>query len=151
MNFGKEAITNYIPVANIPDFNRDSVAKVFSVLPSTSCSALLTFKSNYSIEPIGLPKDFEWQKNNPKAVVKEISKKKKMCTLEYRRASKRPDPYEEYHNIFFEELPEKARVYNYQLFNKSLQSYKDSTITWKLVYKDQYGRGDTLDITTKFE
>ena len=22
---------------------------------------------------------------------------------------------------------------------------------WKLVYKDQYGRGDTLDITTKFE
>ncbi len=151
LNFGKEAITNYIPVANIPDFNRDSVAKVFSVLPNTSCSALLTFKSNYSIEPIGLPKDFEWQKNFPKAVVKEISKKKKMCTLEYRRASKRPDPYEEYHNIIFEELPEKARVYNYQLFNKSFQSYKDSTITWKLVYKDQYGRGDTLDITTKFE
>jgi hypothetical protein len=151
LNFGKEAITNYIPVANIPDFNRDSVAKVFSVLPNTSCSALLTFKSNYSIEPIGLPKDFEWQKNFPKAVVKEISKKKKMCTLEYRRASKRPDPYEEYHNIIFEELPEKARVYNYQLFNKSLRSYKDSTITWKLVYKDQYGRGDTLDITTKFE
>lgn len=151
LNFGKEAITNYIPVANIPDFNRDSVAKVFSVLPNTSCSALLTFKSNYSIEPIGLPKDFEWQKNFPKAVVKEISKKKKMCTLEYRRASKRPDPYEEYHNVIFEELPEKARIYSYQLFNKSLQSYKDSTITWKLVYKDQYGRGDTLDITTKFE
>ena len=151
LNFGKEAITNYIPTAEIPEFNRDSVAKVFSVLPSTSCSALLTFKSNYSIEPIGLPKDFEWQKNFPKAVVKEISKKKKMCTLEYRRASKRPDPYEEYHNIIFEELPEKARIYSYQLFNKSLQSYKDSTIKWKLVYKDQYGRGDTLDITTKFE
>lgn len=151
LNFGKDAITNYIPVASIPEFNRDSVAKVFSVLPSTSCSALLTFKSNYSIEPIGLPKDFEWQKNFPKAVVKEISKKKKMCTLEYRRASKRPDSYEEYHNIIFEELPEKARVYNYQLFNKSLQSYKDSTIKWKLVYKDQYGRGDTLDVITKFE
>ena len=151
LNFGKEAITNYIPVANIPDFNRDSVAKVFSVLPNTSCSALLTFKSNYSIEPIGLPKDFEWQKNFPKAVVKEISKKKKMCTLEYRRASKRPDPYKQYHNVIFEELPEKARIYSYQLFNKSLQSYMDSTIKWKLVYKDQYGRGDTLDITTKFE
>ncbi|MBQ3779088.1 MAG: hypothetical protein II835_13685, partial [Fibrobacter sp.] len=137
--------------ANIPEFNRDSVVKLFSILPNTSCSALLTFKSNYSIEPIGLPKDFEWQKNFPKAIVKEISKKKKMCTLEYRRASKRPDPYEEYHNVIFEELPEKARVYNYQLFNKSLHSYKDSTITWKLVYKDQYGRGDTLDITTKFE
>ena len=74
-----------------------------------------------------------------------------MCTLEYRSASKRPDPYKQYRNVIFEELPEKARVYNYQLFNKSLQSYKDSTITWKLVYKDQYGRGDTLDITTKFE
>ena len=151
LNFGKEAITNYIPTAEIPEFNRDSVAKVFSTLPSTSCSALLTFKSNYSIEPIGLPKDFEWRKDFPKAVVKEISKKKKMCTLEYRRASKRPDPYEEYHNVIFEELPEKARIYSYQLFNKSLRSYKDSTITWKLVYKDQYGRGNTLDITTKFE
>ena len=150
LNFGKDAITNYIPVANIPEFNRDSVVKVFSVLPSTSCSALLTFKTNYSIEPIGLPKDFEWQKNFPKAVVKKISKKK-TCTLEYRSASKRPDPYKQYRNVIFEELPEKARVYNYQLFNKSLQSYKDSTITWKLVYKDQYGRGDTLDITTKFE
>ena len=151
LNFGKDAITNYIPVANIPEFNRDSVAKLFSILPSTSCSALLTFKSNYSIEPIGLPKDFEWRRDFPKAIVKEISKKKKMCTLEYRRASKRPDPYEEYHNVIFEELPEKARIYSYQLFNKSLRSYKDSTITWKLVYKDQYGRGNTLDITTKFE
>jgi hypothetical protein len=151
LNFGKEAITNYIPTAEIPEFNRDSVAKVFSTLPSTSCSALLTFKSNYSIEPIGLPNDFEWRRDFPKAVVKEISKKKKMCTLEYRRASKRPDPYEEYHNVIFEELPEKARIYSYQLFNKSLQSYMDSTIKWKLVYKDQYDRGDTLDITTKFE
>jgi len=24
----------------------------------------------------------------------------------------------------------------------------DTTIQWKLVYKDQYGRGDTLDMTT---
>ena len=151
LNFGKDAVTNYIPVANIPEFNRDSVAKVFSVLPSTSCSALLTFKSNYSIEPIGLPKDFEWRRDFPKAVVKEISKKKKLCTLEYQSASKRPVPYKQYRDIIFEELPEKASVYNYQLFNKSLQSYKDSTIKWKLVYKDQYGRGDTLDITTKFE
>ena len=151
LNFGKDAITNYIPTAEIPKFNRDSVAKVFSVLPNTSCSALLTFKSNYSIEPIGLPKDFEWRKDFPKAVVKEISKKKKMCTLEYRSASNRPIPNEQYRNVIFEELPEKARIYSYQLFNKSLQSYKDSTITWKLVYKDQYGRGDTLDVITKFE
>lgn len=151
LNFGKEAITNYIPTAEIPEFNRDSVAKVFSTLPSTSCSALLTFKSNYSIEPIGLPKDFEWRRDFPKAVVKEISKKKKLCALEYRSVSNRPVPYKQYRDIIFEELPEKASVYNYQLFNKSLQSYKDSTIKWKLVYKDQYGRGDTLDITTKFE
>lgn len=151
LNFGKEAITNYIPTAEIPKINRDSVAKVFSVLPNTSCSALLTFKSNYSIEPIGLPNDFEWRKDFPKAVVKEISKKKKMCTLEYRSASNRPIPNEQYRNVIFEELPEKARVYNYQLFNKSFHSYKDSTITWKLVYKDQYGRGDTLDVITKFE
>ena len=32
-----------------------------------------------------------------------------------------------------------------------MDSYKDTTINWKLVYKDQYGRGDTLDITTKFK
>ena len=52
---------------------------------------------------------------------------------------------------YYSSLPEKAKVVNYELINTTIQSYKDTTISWKLVYKDQYGRGDTLDITTKFE
>ena len=52
---------------------------------------------------------------------------------------------------YYSSLPEKAKVVNYELINTTIQAYKDSTFSWKLVYKDQYGRGDTLDITTKFE
>ena len=48
-------------------------------------------------------------------------------------------------------LPEQKETFYSRLFNGSLQAYKDTTISWKLVYKDQYGRGDTLNIKTKFE
>ena len=36
----------------------------------------------------------------------------------------------------------------YYLFNIRSENLPDTTFTWKLIYKDQYGRGDTLKITT---
>jgi len=151
INFGKNAMTDYIPVANIQEFNRDSVARLFSRLPSKPCSELIEFRSNYQLESIGLPDDFTWQNQFPKAVLSNDLTGTPNCSIKQRNAQKRPDPYKLYKSHIFEELPEKASVFNYQLFNKSVRAYQDTTISWKLIYRDQYGRGDTLNITTLFE
>ena len=55
LNFGKEALVHYIPIAKIPTFKRDSVAKLFSKISGNPCSILLSFSSNYYLEAIGLP------------------------------------------------------------------------------------------------
>ena len=64
LNFGKNAIVNYIPIADIPAFDRKNVAKFFSYISGGPCSKLLTFSSNYKIEAIGIPDDFKWKKRN---------------------------------------------------------------------------------------
>ena len=37
----------------------------------------------------------------------------------------------------------------FEMIKKKLSD--NTTISWKLVYSDLYGRSDTLDVTTKFE
>ena len=63
----------------------------------------------------------------------------------------RKDAYREYRRYRFEQIPEKLQTYDYQIFNNSLKTNKGAIFTWKLVYKDQYGRGDTLNIKTKID
>ena len=63
----------------------------------------------------------------------------------------RKDAYREYRRYRFEQIPEKLQTYDYQIFNNSLKSNKNTTFTWKLVYKDQYGREDTFNIKTKID
>ena len=160
LNFGKDAITNYIPMADIPEFNRDSVAKLFSTLSGKPCSELQEYTSSYSLKAIGLPDDFAllWGGNFKYSDFRKHAHKEK-DDLGNENCSIREDPgttltlpepcYSSYHDS--RSLPEEISLKSFQFFNKSMQAYKDTTISWKLVYKDQYGRGDTLDITTKFE
>ena len=162
LNFGKEALVNYIPVAKIPAFNRDSVAKLFSKISREPCSRLLSFSSNYYLEAIGLPDSLTLNLEReyipeeyirPKdffvhlSLITNESTGEKTCRQDSSRIMYNFYPG----TCYYSSLPEKAKVVNYELFNTTIQAYKDTTISWKLVYKDQYGRGDTLDITTKFE
>jgi len=48
-------------------------------------------------------------------------------------------------------LPNEPKRIQYVLYNNTSKSFRDTTISWKLVYRDEYGRGDTLDMTTKFK
>ena len=66
LNFGKNAIVNYIPIADIPEFDRNNVAHFFSYISGSPCSKLLTFHSNYKIEAIGLPDYFKWDEDDRK-------------------------------------------------------------------------------------
>ena len=155
LNFGDEALLHYIPVANIPAFDKEAVKKALSNLSGIYCSQIFQIRSNYSIDAIGLPKSFSWKNRDSYEWGIEAHVKSNKETNESKCEVREPlvlSNYDANADWYISwSLPEKIRDYTYLLFNESMDSYKDTTITWKLVYKDQYGRGDTLDITTKFK
>ena len=154
LNFGKNALVHYTPIAKVPKFNRKAVAKALSKLSGKPCYQIFELRSNYKLEAIGLP-GFSWKNRDNYewgigAHVKSDEKtNESKCEVREPLFLYHPDA-NAYRNVSWS-LPEKIQNYTYLLFNESMDSYRDTTITWKLVYKDQYGRGDTLDITTKFK
>ena len=159
LNFGKNALIKYIPVAKIPKLDRRQMKKRLSKLSGKACSEIANLKSNYTFEAIGLPEGFTWKvdsnefnKGPYEAYIKQDDSVE-LCIVEKvsHRMFYTVPPITSTCTCSSTYLPEIVKKFYSRLFNGSLQAYKDTTISWKLVYKDQYGRGDTLDITTKFE
>lgn len=49
------------------------------------------------------------------------------------------------------EYPQPVKRFRYQLFRDEKKFLpRDTIIKWNLIYTDQYGRSDSLDIKTKF-
>ena len=143
LNFGKDSLSSYVPQAIKPTMHPELVVNFFSSIPNNPCSELLRFKSFFSLEPIGLPDFLTWQDNDPAYIVKNDQSGNKQCYIDYKL-----DAYRGYRRHIFEQLPERAQTYTYQIFNTTFDEFKDTTFSWKLVYKDLHGIGDTLDITT---
>ena len=153
INFGQNALVHYTPVAEIPKFDRKAIAKALSKLSGKPCSQIFELRSNYDLEVIGLP-GFSWKNRDAamfgyEAYVDTENSDQKKCSVQSARVEYTPSNH--YSQIFIRSLPEQLDVKTLQFFNGTLQTFQDTTISWKLVYKDQYRRTDTLDITTKFE
>jgi hypothetical protein len=163
LNFGKNALIKYIPVAKIPKIDRRQMKKRLSKLSGKACSEIANLKSNYTFEAIGLPEGFTWKVDSKEfnkgpydtgpyeAYIKQDGSFRKKCVVSEVKWKMFKHPNDIFCRCSAISLPEQKETFYSRLFNGSLQAYKDTTISWKLVYKDQYGRGDTLDITTKFE
>ena len=153
INFGKNALVHYTPIAEIPKLDRDAVAKALSKLSGKRCSQIFEFRSNYNLEVIGLS-GFSWKNRKDEilgydAYIDRNDYDQEMCSVQGSR-----DQYtmsSHYSLIYRKSLPEQLDDKRLQFFNGTLKTYQDTTISWKLVYTDQYHRADTLDITTKFE
>ena len=153
INFGKNALVHYTPIAKIPKFNRKAVAKALSKLSGKRCSQIFEFRSNYNLEVIGLS-GFSWKNRKDEilgydAYIDRNDSDQEMCSVQGSR-----DQYtmsSHYSLIYRKSLPEQLDDKRLQFFNGTLKSFQDTTISWKLVYTDQYHRTDTLNITTKFE
>ena len=153
INFGKNALVHYTPIAEIPKLDRDAVAKALSKLSGKRCSQIFEFRSNYNLEVIGLS-GFSWKNRKDEilgydAYIDRNDSDQEMCSVQGSR-----DQYtmsSHYSLIYRKSLPEQLDDKRLQFFNGTLKTYQDTTISWKLVYTDQYHRADTLDITTKFE
>ena len=61
LNFGKNALVKYIPVAKIPKLDRRQMKKSLSKLSGKACSEIANLESNYTFEAIGLPDGFTWK------------------------------------------------------------------------------------------
>ena len=153
INFGKNALVHYTPVAKIPKLDREAVAKALSKLSGKRCSQIFEFRSNYNLEVIGLS-GFSWKNRKDEilgydAYIDRNDSDQEMCSVQGSR-----DQYtmsSHYSLIYRKSLPEQLDDKRLQFFNGTLKSFQDTTISWKLVYTDQYHRADTLNITTKFE
>ena len=153
INFGKNALVHYTPIAKIPKLGRDAVAKALSKLSGKRCSQIFEFRSNYNLEVIGLS-GFSWKNRKDEilgydAYIDRDDSDQEMCSVQGSR-----DQYtmsSHYSLIYRKSLPEQLDDKRLQFFNGTLKSFQDTTISWKLVYTDQYHRTDTLNITTKFE
>ncbi len=148
INFSENALVNYIPVAKIPEFNRDTVQKILSTLYGDACAQFFHFSSSYYLEPIGLPEGFTFENRNSVPFGYEATRRSGECRVG--RADVQYMPTSNEYRSIIRRLPEDVERVTYQFFNGSIKSYHDTTISWKLAYTDQYGRSDTLDITTKF-
>ena len=153
INFGKNALVHYIPIAKIPEFDRKAVAKVLSRLSGKPCSQIFELRSNYNLEVIGLP-GFSWKNRDGvafgyEAYIDTENSGQKKCSVQRARVEYTPSSH--YSRIIIRSLPEQLDDNTLQFFNGTLETFQDTTISWKLVYTDQYRRTDTLDITTKFE
>lgn len=163
LNFEKNALIKYIPVAKIPKIDRRQMKKRLSKLSGKACSEIANLKSNYTFEAIGLPEGFTWKVDSKEfnkgpydtgpyeAYIKQDSSFRKKCVVSEVKWKMFKHPNENFCRCSAISLPEQKETFYSRLFNGSLQAYKDTTISWKLVYKDQYGRGDTLNIKTMFE
>ena len=153
INFGKNALVHYTPIAEIPKLDREAVAKALSKLSGEACAQIFKFRSNYNLEVIGLS-GFSWKNRKDEilgydAYIDRNDSDQEMCSVQGSR-----DQYtmsSHYSLIYRKSLPEQLDDKRLQFFNGTLNTYQDTTISWKLVYIDQYHRADTLDITTKFE
>ena len=153
INFGKNALVHYTPVAKIPKLDREAVAKALSKLSGEACSQIFEFRSNYYLEVIGLP-GFSWKDQDAMmfgydAYIDRDASGQKKCSVQGARVEYTENSH--YSIVYSRSLPEQLDDKRLQFFNGTLKSFQDTTISWKLVYTDQYHRTDTLNITTKFE
>lgn len=158
LNFGDNRKMDYIPYTEIPEFNRDSIAELLSTISAKKCSKVVSIVASYLLEAEGLPEGFEFRSDwkqpyefseGYSAVAEKSSAFSdesdiKSCKV-WNNLIQWIDDGRVCHDF---RLPERLAFANFDLFNIRITDLPDTTFTWKLIYHDQYGRGDTLNITT---
>lgn len=128
INYGEKKITDYLPYYEVPNFDTNAVRKSFSAVRFFGSKALSdTIVSSYKLSQKGLPAgiDLKYVLQSSELYVTDPC----AVRIEYPHLNK----------------------YSYQLQKlDDAQVVKDSTFFWTLFYMDQYGRGDSLDMKTKF-
>ncbi|MBR2091380.1 MAG: hypothetical protein IJ905_13760 [Fibrobacter sp.] len=147
INYGPNKITDAMPVYDIPALDSVAFRAAFAQLDYKTEDYLSgQIFSNYQLQAKGLPEGMSF-KSSP--------------TIPQSSSSYYPFPFsssqtisvmnaciDQVHDRYPFAYVDKQKV---NLYNASAQALEtDTTITWTLIYTDQFGRQDSLAVTTKF-
>ena len=147
INYGPNKITDAMPIYDIPALDSVAFRAAFAQLDYKTEDYLSgQILSNYQLNAKGLPEGMSF-KSSP--------------TIPQSSSSYYPFPFSSSQTIYVmnacidqvhDRYPfayvDKRKV---NLYNASAQALKtDTTIAWTLIYTDQFGRQDSLAVTTKF-
>ena len=134
INYGESKLTDYLPYRKIPELDTLRIKKLFTTANVDEGIELSdTIESNYKFSQNGLPSGVDFY------------------NVRTADRAKIQGPYTPDNCAIRVSYPSLS-VYAYQLQKKNNSAVvpKDTTITWTLIYTDQYGRGDSLEVKTKF-
>lgn len=134
INYGESKLTDYLPYRKIPELDTLRIKKLFTTANVDEGIELSdTIESNYKFSQNGLPSGVDFY------------------NVRTADRAKIQGPYTPDNCAIRVSYPSLS-VYAYQLQKKNNSAVvpKDTTITWTLIYTDQYGRSDSLEVKTKF-
>jgi len=135
LNYGKYKLMDYIPYQEIPTINKNLLKKTFSVIDrKKNHLSSDTIISSYTLEARNFLDGVEFEEY-----------------VEYLGdySVKWDEPCQTIITLYPEPLKERKMYYLKNTGGITLP--KDTTINWTLVYTDQYGRSDSLEMKTLFE
>ena len=135
LNYGKYKLMDYIPYQEIPTINKSLLKKTFSVIDrEKNHLSSDTIISSYTLEARNFLDGVEFEEY-----------------FEYLGdySVKWDEPCQTIITLYPEPLKERKMYYLKNTGGITLP--KDTTINWTLVYTDQYGRSDSLEMKTLFE
>ncbi len=159
LNLGDSAVTSYIPYYNIPQFDKAQAKSHLETLSANGCDVLFRYEGYYRLYAEGLPEGIIFYHDgiglNPTIRYSPLA-------MEYSIPVEKIT--EDYTCIY---NPEKADSITNEiatiqwLVNYCEKEYGShcnisknvptGPIHWTLIYKDQYGRGGSVQITSEFK
>lgn len=138
LNYGKYKLMDYIPYQEIPTINKSLLKKTFSVIDrEKNHLSSDTIISSYTLEARNFLDGVEFEEYYERLV-----------DLSYNIMDVEP-PCQTIITLYPEPLKERKMYYLKNTGGITLP--KDTTINWTLVYTDQYGRSDSLEMKTLFK
>lgn len=133
INYGDSAQTNYIPSAQIPQIDKDSVKSWLDTLDTRLKDfGQGTFQSPYSLTG----------KNLPDGIRLGVDIQ---TSIQLVHITTNPC------NITYTDYPPALQRIPSVIYNNLQEPFQnDTTITWALIYEDQYGTKDSMEVTTVF-
>ena len=146
INYGPNKITDAMPVYDIPALDSVAIRAAFAQLDYKTEDYLSgQIFSNYQLRAKGLPEGMSFKSSPtiPRSSSSYWSPYSSSQVFYIMNAC-----IDQVHNRYPFAYVDKQKV---NLYNASAQALEtDTTITWTLIYTDQFGRRDSLAVTTKF-
>ena len=148
INYGPDKLTDAMPTYKVASIDSEAIRSAFSQLNYKNQDYISSqIRSNYQLEAKGLPEGMSF-KDSPKIPQSSSSGEILLPFSSSTRIQYAMNACLDY-SVRYPDASTMVRTVS--LYNASTEPLKkDTTVTWTLVYTNQFGVSDSLSITTKF-